>query len=176
MSARSDMRVFVESALDEGDADLEAIAAAAVARFGADPAIVERIVRQGITAQVRTIHARLIAERARDPARLRKAIEAAAPGSPWAKLALSPRIELDVANMTKLEVLGLAGQCEEEASKATANAAFLRVVASELNDTETVAQRFDLGDLLRIKAKIHVNPRTEVYFGDKRLVSQGKAF
>lgn len=169
------MRVFVESALDEGDANLEAIAAAAVDRFGSDPAIVERIVRQGITAQVKSIYGRAMADRARDPARLRKAIEDATPGSPWAKLALSPRIEIDVANMTKLEVLGLAGQCEDEATKAVANGAFLRVVASELNDTETVAQRFDLNDLLRIKAKVHINPRTEVYFGDKRLMSQGKA-
>lgn len=175
MRAKTEITAFVESALDESDAELGQITEAAVVRFGADPAIVERIVRQGITAQVRSIHARLTAERARDPTRLRKAIEAAAHDSPWANLTLSPRIELDVANMTKLEVLGLAQRCEEEATKAVANGAFLRVVASELNDTETVAQRFDLGDLLRIKAKIHVNPRTEVTFGDRRLMIQGRA-
>ncbi|MDQ3539584.1 MAG: hypothetical protein M3440_02750, partial [Chloroflexota bacterium] len=105
----------------------------------------------------------------------RKEIEAAAHDSPWASLTLSPRIEIDVANMTKFEVLGLAERCEEEATKAVANGAFLRVIASEMNDTQTVAQRFDLADLVRTKAKIHINPKTEVTLGDKRLMIQGRA-
>jgi len=174
VSTTGSIRAYVESAIEDGR-DLDEIADEAVVRFGADPDVVQRIVRQGINREVRSIYGQITQERARDPARLRAEIAKAAPDSPWATLALSPRIELDVANMTKLEVMSLAGQCEDEAGRAHANAGFLRVVASQMSDTETVAERFALDDLVRIKSRITVTPKSEVYFGNRRLTSNGRA-
>lgn len=173
------IRRWVQDQLEDGDLDeLDDLVVGALERFIQDPAFCEELARYEIQQCVRAAFPVFAQQIRTQPEQLRREIAEQAPSSPFAALAPSKEernIVIDVANMTKFEVLTFAQEIDAQAADSLHNAAFLRVLASQLNNKERVAERFSREDLYRMKSRITINPKTEIFVGEKlHSIAQGK--
>lgn len=179
MNPKVTIRRWVQEQLQEGDLDeLDELISGAVDRFATDPAFCDALARYEIQQCVRSTFPVFAQQIRTQPEQLRREIAEQAPTSPFAALAPSKEernIVIDVANMTKPEVLTFAQEIDAQAADSLHNAAFLRVLASQLNGKERVAERFTREDLYRMKSRITINPKTEIFVGEKlHSIAQGK--
>lgn len=92
-----------------------------------------------------------------------------APLSPSIDRTRSANILLDLAKMTKPEVLNMASKFDSDAQRNDELAALCRAIAAELRDGQRVNQRFTQDDLFRLKGRITTVAKVSVYMGDRQV-------
>jgi hypothetical protein len=173
---RSQIRAWVRDAVESGRVAPADVAMVAIDYVLDQDDLVGELIADVVQAEVNRV---LFAGKGTKPAlvrnaaQLRQEIEEDAKASPFAHVpAPKPKernILLDVANMTKLEVLNTANTLDGEASQAARYAGLLRAIADRLTGTEKVRDRFTTNDLQALYARSAVKVKAEFFLGDRQV-------
>lgn len=84
---------------------------------------------------------------------------------------------VDMANMDRIELEGLAEELEKESDKAGLNAAFVRTIAAHLAKGERVRDRFPSREsLINVRSRLTIRTDRTVHLGDRQILAlTGKA-
>ncbi len=177
VTPRSEIRAWIREQIDNGTPHAD-ITRAAIQHVLDQPDIVAELVSEAVKAEANKVIGTVVrthTPKQSDRDALRDAVEAEAKAlpatSPFTPIAIpaSRDIVLDLARMTKPEVLNLARELDGEASKAARYAGFVREIGTQLSGDERVQDRFTREDLLRMFAKSSIAVDARFFLGDRQV-------
>lgn len=159
---RTRVRIIVRDVIEDCGDDMAEVFRQVVERVMDDDLLVEHIVRSAINGEIRSV-----AVSDNKMPKLPVKTPTLPPSDPQKLPAIKTKdsIMIDMASMTRIELIPFAEDMERESDQISEHAAFVRSVAKQLGQGERVKDRFTREQLLAIRHRTSVI-NTRRYFID----------
>ena len=163
---RTRVRIIVRDVIEDCGDDMTEVFRQVVERVMEDDLLVEHIVRSAINGEIRSVS---VSDN-RMP-KLPVKTPTLSPAEPQKVPAIKTKdsIMIDMASMTRIELIPFAEDMERESDQISEHAAFVRGVASQLAQGEKVKDRFTREQLLAIRNRTSVTNTRRYFIGDTEM-------